>query len=197
MADPETIAVYDARAEEYATRNARAEPRGMLKTFIDSMPAGGRVLDLGCGPGNCAGHFANHGLIVDAWDASSEMVALAAQYDGVNARHAVFADLDATAIYDGIWANFSLLHAPRADMPAHLAAIRTALKPGGLFHIALKEGENAARDGIGRHYTYYTIAELTGLLLDAGLQPSDFTTGEETGLDGTLARWIATQARAI
>ena len=197
MADPKTIAVYDARAAEYATGNARDEPWHMLVSFRDAMPAGGRVLDLGCGPGASAGHFAQHGLQVDAWDASAEMVALAAQVDGVTAKQAVFADLDVRDLYDGIWANFSLLHAPRADMSAHLAAIRAALKPGGLFHIALKEGENAARDSIGRQYTYYTMEELTGLLLDAGLQPGDFTTGEEEGLDGTMARWIATQARAI
>ncbi len=197
MIDPETIAVYDARAKEYAKRNNRSEPWHMLVTFRDAMPKGGHVLDFGCGPGASAAHLVESGLHVDAWDASEQMVALAAQIPGVTAKHAAFADLDAQGVYDGIWANFSLLHAARVDMSDHLAAIRAALKPGGLFHIALKEGENAARDSLGRQYTYYTIDELSGLLLDAGLQPGDFTTGEEEGLDGTMARWIATQARAI
>lgn len=195
--DDETIAVYNARAADYKNVNTQAEPWFMLRTFVDAMPAGARVLDLGCGPGNSAAYLAELGMQADAWDASEEMVALAAANEGVTARQAVFGDLDADALYDGIWANFSLLHAPRSDMPAHLAAIARALKPGGLFHVALKEGQDAKRDPIGRHYTYYTQEELTGLLLDAGLKAGDFTTGEDKGLDGVLARWIATQAQLV
>ena len=131
---------------------------------------------------------------VDATDAAPEMVAMAARHDGVTARLAGFDDIERHDLYDGIWANFSLLHAPRRDMPRHLAALRRALKPGGHLHVALKSGTGEARDTLGRFYTYYTEEELHGLLRDAGFAPVSGRTGTGAGLDGTIAPWIAMTA---
>ncbi|KUF11036.1 class I SAM-dependent methyltransferase [Pseudoponticoccus marisrubri] len=196
MSDPETIRVYDSRAGEYARVTASDGPDATLQAFIAALPPGGRVLDLGCGPGLSAGHMAAAGLEVEAWDASAEMVALAAARPGVTARQAVFEDLQAEAAYDGVWANFSLLHAPRAAMPGHLAAIKRALKPAGLLHLGLKTGEGARRDALGRHYTYYTQDALFDLLRAAGLRPGPARHGADTGLDGVVAPWITVTAHA-
>jgi hypothetical protein len=124
------------------------------------------------------------------------MVALARRHPGVTARRASFDDIDAVARYDGIWASFSLLHAPRADLPRHLAALVRALKPGGRFHIAVKTGNGEKRDRLGRFYTYYTDAELSGLLEAAGLTITARRTGSGKGLDGAVAPWIAITASA-
>lgn len=196
MSDKETIDVYDARAGEYADVTASTGPDDTLQAFLDALPNQAHVLDLGCGPGTSAGHMAAAGVEVDAWDASAEMVALAAKIPGVTAKQALFSDLTARAQYDGIWANFSLLHAPHADMPNHLRAICTALRPGGLFHVALKEGTGEKRDQLGRKYSYYTVETLTAVLQDAGLNPGPFRFGVDMGLDGTLAAWISTTAHA-
>lgn len=196
MSDKETIRVYDARASEYADVTASSGPDETLQTFMSALPEQARVLDLGCGPGTSAGYMAAAGFEVDAWDASGEMVALAARIPGVTAKQALFSDLTSVARYDGVWANFSLLHAPHAEMPEHLRAIRTALRPGGLFHIALKEGAGDKRDQLGRKYSYYTVETLTAVLQDAGLNPGPFRSGVDMGLDGTLASWISTTAHA-
>jgi SAM-dependent methyltransferase len=140
--------------------------------------------------------MARAGLIVDATDASAEMVALAGRQAGVVARQALFEEVDAEAAYDGIWANFSLLHAPRAAMPGHLARLARALKPGGLFHIGLKTGTGEKRDAIGRLYTYYTGPEITGLVEAAGFTIRETRTGRSLGLDGALADWIVIEAHA-
>ncbi|MEO1734255.1 MAG: class I SAM-dependent methyltransferase, partial [Pseudomonadota bacterium] len=118
MTDQETIAVYDAKADDYAAMAddySRTDP--ILAAFIADCPPGGRVLDLGCGTGAAAATMASAGLTVDALDASEEMVRRAAALPGVTAHQATFDDVTGEGIYDGIWANFSLLHAPRADMP--------------------------------------------------------------------------------
>lgn len=139
MTDPETIRIYDSRAADYAAlTDGHTAGSPVLRDFIAACPPGGRVLDLGCGPGTAAGLMAAAGLQVDALDASAEMVALARAHPGVSARQATFDEVTGTALYDGIWASFSLLHAPRSDMPRHLAALKEALTPGGLFHIGLK-----------------------------------------------------------
>ena len=197
MSDQETLGVYAAKAQEYANL-AEDDPneRPLRMAFIAALPQGAHVLDLGCGPGQSAAAMAKAGLQVTATDAVPEMVEMAARHEGVTARVATFDQIEGEAIYDGIWANFSLLHAPRADMPRHLAALRRAIKSGGIFHIALKSGEGEKRDSIGRHYTYYTDAELSGLVSAAGFTITDRASGSGVGLDGMPANWIALRAHA-
>ncbi|MDK3020239.1 class I SAM-dependent methyltransferase [Pseudodonghicola flavimaris] len=191
MSDPETIAIYDARATDYAAQNedyVRRDPQ--LATFIAACPAGGHVLDLGCGPGTSSALLAEAGLKVLATDASAGMVELAGQHPGVTARQATFDEIEGEDLYDGIWASFCLLHAPRADFPRHLAALRRALKPGGSFAIGMKLGEGEARDKIGRLYTYYTREALMTHLKDAGFTPVSETSVKGEGLDGSMAQLI-------
>lgn len=194
-ADARTIAVYDEQAEEYAAMSDQAnadDPR--LQVFIDAVGDGGRVLDLGCGPGASAGVMAEAGLVVDAVDASSSMVALASTRSGVAARQAEFADLDAVGLYDGVWANFSLLHAPKRDMPVHLAAVRRALVPGGVFVLTLKLGSEERVDRLGRFYCDYLDDEIDALLADAGFEVTDRWSGSGAGLEGSVADWIGRSA---
>ena len=193
MPDARTIAVYDARAADYAALTGRGAPDAQLAAFLALLPEGAQVLDLGCGPGAASRHMADRGHRPDPVDASPGMVALA-RAAGLPARRASFDDLDAEGAYDAVWANFSLLHAPRADLPRHLAAVARALRPGGLLHIGMKEGEGEARDGIDRLYTYVNEAELAGLLTDAGLTVLARERGTDTGLSGTTDPWIVMRA---
>ena len=192
--DRKTLDVYDARATQYAALVENTAKDPILQTFIAALAKGACVLDLGCGPGVAAAEMARAGLKPTATDASREMVELAGKHPGVTATQAGFDEIDGEDIYDGIWANFSLLHAAREDMPGHLTALRAALRPGGLFHIGMKTGSGSHRDDLGRLYTYYTQTELSGLLSDAGLTPFSSTTGQEKGLDGKLADWVVIAA---
>lgn len=195
MSDPKTISVYAAQADKYAaiTDNDK-ESDAILDSFMAALPAAGRVLDLGCGPGTAAGILAKAGFRVTATDAVPEMIALTSRYAGVDAQCVTFDDISGESLYDGIWANFSLLHAPKADMPRHLAALSKALKPNGVFHIGMKEGTGEKRDGIGRQYSYYMLGELTVLLANVGLNVSTHSKGCAIGLDGTMANWISVRA---
>lgn len=197
MTDPETVRVYDNQASKYAEMtdaNNMEDPH--LRDFIATLPTGGKVLDLGCGPGISAAVMAKSGLEVLATDASAEMVAMADNHPGVTARQLSFDRIEGKAVYDGVWANFSLLHTPRSSMPNHLRAIHQAMKPGGLLHIGLKLGTGEARDSIGRLYTYYTQDELEGLLPAAGFTPASFNFGSGPGLDGSVSDWIMVRAHA-
>jgi len=195
MSDPETLAVYAAQADRYANLTQDANERDpILAEFIAAIPTAGHVLDLGCGPGDSARVMAAAGLNVLAVDAVAEMVALAAQHKGVTAKQQTFDDINGSALYDGIWANFSLLHAPRAALPHILKSLHIALRPNGRFHIGMKLGSETKRDTIGRNYTYVTQDELNGLLAAAGFTITKTTTGRDKGLDGTYADWIAVAA---
>lgn len=190
MTDKETLNVYAAKAKDYAKRFSSAKPDLHLAAFMLAVPKGGRVLDMGCGTGRSTAFMIEAGLKADALDASAEMAEIADSEYGVTVRVTGFETLDAEGVYDGIYANFSLLHAPKAEMPEHLARISKALVPGGFFHIGLKTGTGEKRDALGRFYAYYTDAEITGLLEDAGFVVIERSFGADVGLDGTVAPWI-------
>lgn len=192
-ADSETIAVYDTRSHDYATRRTgRAAEPGLVE-FIAALPDGGHLLDIGCGPGDSAHRFLKQGFTVDAVDASPGMVSRAREL-GVPARLGTFDDIVARDLYDGIWASYSLLHVPRVEVPGHLARLHRALKPGGRFHIGMKLGQGEKRDRLGRLYVYYGEDELVALLETAGFTPAARATRTDVGLDGTEYRGIWIQA---
>ena len=192
--DRETLSVYAKQAERYANAFDTARKDPWLEAFITALPAGAPVLELGCGPGRIAALLKAAGLEVDAVDASAEMADVAKRQHDVDVRVASFDQITGTDCYDGIWANFSLLHAPKADMPSHLARLATALRPGGRVHIGLKEGDGEARDGLGRFYAYYREEELRGLLSDVGWTVTQVDRGASEGLDGTVAPWLIVTA---
>ena len=195
MTDLQTLAVYDVKIEEYL-RLTQAPPSKSLLAFISAVPKGGRVLDLGCGPGLAAAEMASHGLLVDATDGSAAMVVAAAKHPGVEAKQATFDELSTKATYHGIYANFSLLHTTRSNFSRHIQACHTALKPSGVLHLGMKLGLGEKRDTLGRFYTYYAADELTNVLTTAGFAITFEREGEEIGLAGDVEPYVMMTAYA-
>lgn len=199
MSDAETMKVYAGAAERYAAGFARKkdiEQADDLAAFCALLPPGGRVLDMGCGPGHWAATFVEAGYAVEATDASPEMADLAAKRYDIAVRVEPFEALNATEIYDGIWCNFSLLHAPRAEFPGHLARLRRALKPGGALHLGMKLGTGEGRDRLGRFYAYYGEDELVKLLESAGFSVTHRRRGNGEGLAGGVETFCCLTAHA-
>ena len=195
MVDRETISVYDSRAHEYAELLNKQAPDPQLVAFMRLLPDGGRVLDLGCGPATSSAHLRDAFFRPDPVDASAGMVVLANETYDINARVMTFHEVDMVSEYAGVWANFSLLHAPRADLPQHLGAIAKALLPDGILSIGMKTGSIEARDSIGRMYTYVSVAELSDLIVDSGFSVLAVDEGEGVGLAGDVAPWVVIRAR--
>ncbi|MGB1234164.1 MAG: class I SAM-dependent DNA methyltransferase [Planktomarina sp.] len=196
MTDKQTLAVYDAKIEDYKNLTA-AQPGFALRQFIAALPANGTALDLGCGPGFAAAEMALKGLRVTATDASPEMANAAGQHQGVIARCEDFSAIPTTPTYDGIYANFSLLHGRKADFTGYITACHAALNPNGYLHLGLKQGTGEERDAIGRFYSYYMPDELHDILSQAGFTVAWKTEGEEVGMAGSMDPFILIQARKI
>lgn len=197
MSDARTLAVYDSQSDTYAAMMDKEASRDlMISRFIDACPAGGCVLDLGCGPGHYARRMAESGLQVDALDASEAMLEIANRVPNVNAQLGRFEDVSADGEYDGVWAYFSLLHAERSELPGHLDRIAKALKSGGVLFLGMKRGSGNARDRLDRYYEYYERDELDEVLLAAGLKPAEHWTGKGAGLAGHPEGWIVIKAHA-
>ncbi|MCP4319572.1 MAG: class I SAM-dependent methyltransferase [Hyphomicrobiales bacterium] len=196
MTDHKTIAAYDARVEDYVKLTQRTKPDPTLLGFIARVIPGGCVLDLGCGPAASSVVMRDHGLRVDPVDASPEMVSLANGTHNIGARLANFHDIDDESTYDGIWANFSLLHARPDEFPILLKALHRALVTGGVFHIGMKLGQGAKRDSLDRFYAYYSQDELSAYLVQSGFCVDGFALGEAPGLAGDIEPWITMTATA-
>jgi SAM-dependent methyltransferase len=101
---------------------------------------GGRLLEIGAGPGHDSAFFASHGLQVVATDLSLAMVGFCRQ-KGLDAHVMDFLHLDFPAgSFDAVYALNCLLHVPNADLPEVLAAIRTVLRPGGWLYLGVYGG---------------------------------------------------------
>ncbi|MFG2343369.1 class I SAM-dependent DNA methyltransferase [Streptomyces phaeochromogenes] len=140
---------FDAIGDRYD--EAFPHKEGQLSAgewLIDSLPAGSRVLDLGCGTGvPTARQMTDAGFEVVGIDLSRRMVQLAREY----VPAATFHQLDIADLrpggphdlgrFDAVAAFFSLLMLPRVEIPLALQTVRHLLVPGGLFALSMVEAD--------------------------------------------------------
>ena len=166
----------------------------LVRELVDfaRVPAGSRVLDVGCGIGGPALYLAGpHGCEVEGITLSAQQVARArqkARAAGVSER-ARFSQRDALASglpdagFDVVWALESLMHLP--DRGAFFAEALRLLKPGGTFAAAtwsvrdgaLTEDEEALVGDVLRHQvmpSLISLEEHTRLARAAGFEDVEF-----------------------
>ena len=164
--DHATLQFYRDNAQSYADW-AKA-PSARLVNFMKLLPAGGHVLELGCGAGNHSAVMWDAGFSVRSTDGSPEMVEVASRRLGKPVETMLFHELDAVEAYDGVWASACLLHAPRNELPGIVSRIHRALKAGGLFYASFKAGDHDGRDSLGRYYNYASREWLEATYAQAG-----------------------------
>lgn len=194
--DPETLAFYDREAEAYAARNLA--PSEDLAEFLARVPAGGRILELGCGGGRDAEAMIAAGFAVTATDGSAGLARVAERRLGRPVRVMKFEELDEDQAYDAVWANACLLHVPSAGLAEVLARVWRALRPGGVFHAGFKAGDGDGRDALGRFYNFPDEAGLRAAYAAAGPWTElAFRTGAGGGYDKVARTWmLVTVARS-
>lgn len=187
--DPDTIAFYEDRAPHWVFHSGEAHSH-QLDAFLDRLPPGAAVLELGCGGGRDAAHIKQRGFAVDATDATPALVARANQAFALGARVMAFDELDAEAAYAGVWAHASLLHCPRAALPDVLARIHRALVPGGWHFASYKLGDGEGRDLLGRLHNFPSSEWLIAAYQAAGFALHAQATYAGKASDGTQRDWI-------
>jgi len=194
VTDEKTIQAYREKFSEYEQLTSDVTDFRNLNKFIDALPHGALVYDLGAGPGHDALQMQQAGLSVVALEPTEEFANLM-ERNGITVERQSFSDISAVNRFDGVWASFSLLHAERGVFPELLILIARALKTRGLFTLAMKTGEGEARDKLGRFYTYYQRDELLQLLRDAGFEPGEIINGAAMGLAGEKEPYIIVASR--
>lgn len=145
-----TADAYDAMAVRYAefardSLDTLPLDRAVLAAFADSVRAdgGGRVAELGCGPGFTTAHLRGLGLDVFGVDLSPVMIGLARE-EFPELRFEV-GSMDALGLPDGelsgVVSWYSLIHTRPSHMPPYFHEFARVLAPGG--HLLLGFFESA------------------------------------------------------
>lgn len=190
MADPESTAfdpaqvarLYDGFAADYEFRFGEdlrpgTGDRAFLDVALESAPASGPVLDLGCGPGQIAAIAVDSGKPAIGADLSAGMLAVARRR--VPLATFISADARALPLASGscraVAAFYCLHHLPKALLPSVLAELRRVLPVGGILIVAthLGVGEqlvaslwNDASELV--RVAFYPRDELAALVVAAG-----------------------------
>lgn len=126
-------AAYDALGSDYS-HDYLAEPffREAFDGWLAILPAGGRVLEIGCGHGRpIAAALAAAGQRVTGIDPSAQMIAEARQaVPGQDFRQLALVELEETDAFDGASSFFSLLCMDPIELRLGLERLHRALKPG-------------------------------------------------------------------
>lgn len=127
------IALYERHAAVYDRERGRGlQERAWLDRFAAVMPAGGTVLDLGCGMGEpIARHLIERGFRVTGVDSSPAMIALCrGRLPDAEWLVADMREFGLARRFDGIIAWDSFFHLSAADQRAMFPRFRALAAPG-------------------------------------------------------------------
>jgi SAM-dependent methyltransferase len=140
--DPQTISFYDEHGTEFCASTVNVDMSPLYRAFLDHIPAGGRILDAGCGSGRDSLAFLKLGYQVVSIDASTEMASATTRLTGHNALLMRFDEMTFDSEFDGVWACASLLHTSRQGLAPVLTRVARTMKPGGTLYCSFKYGKS-------------------------------------------------------
>lgn len=160
-----TLDYYNNGAEVYNDVTFNIDFENKQTLLLKYLQPGSHILDLGCGSGRDSKVFIKKGYQVTAVDGSKELCKIASENIGQAVICQTFDQLEASNVYDGVWACASLLHLSTDELKETLLKIERALKPNGYFYASFKYGEfEGERDG--RFFNDFTETSLNELLLN-------------------------------
>jgi len=178
-----TTRFYDDNADWYAKETMFWDLSPLYARFLDQLPLWARILDAGCGVGRDTRYFVEHGNIVISFDASREIVRKCCEYPHAFCIHQSFSEINFKEEFDGVWACASLLHLTKREAKEAVSRLTTALKPGGVMFISLKEGKGSRREN-GRFFQYYSEGELEDLENEGRLERLELWKSSALASDG-------------
>ncbi|RLJ17525.1 SAM-dependent methyltransferase [bacterium endosymbiont of Escarpia laminata] len=154
---------YEKNAGAFIESTLQVDMQPLYQRFLPLLPRYAHILDAGCGSGRDARHFIKNGYQVTAFDASTEIAALAEKEIGQSVQVQRLQDIHYQNQFDGIWACASLLHVPAKELPDVFHRLTDALKPNGVIYCSFKYGRGEYEKQ-GRRFTDLDEAELQSLV---------------------------------
>ena len=147
-----TLDFYNNNSKTYIETTLTIDMSKLYKEFLNNIPKGGTILDLGCGSGRDSKAFIDKGYKITAVDGSKELAQSASKLIGQDVLVSKFEDLSLIDKFHGIWACASLLHVNKKD----ILDVSSNLNDNGIFYMSFKYGEDEYIDEKGRYFNCYT-----------------------------------------
>lgn len=193
-----TVADYDRRADDFWQRTRDHDVSQNIDALLRWVKPniGARILDLGCGPGRDLKTFAAMGHTAVGLDGSSSFVEMARAYSGCEVWLQDFLSLDLPAAsFDGVYANATLFHVPRSDLPRVLGEIGSCLRPGGVLFVSNPRGNDEEGWSGARYGVWHSLDGWRRFMVDAGFSELEHYL-RPNNLPPEERRWLATVWRA-
>jgi SAM-dependent methyltransferase len=192
-----TVAAYENYARRYAA--AVSPPSGAaaesLRRLADALPAGGRVLDIGSGPGWDADFLEGLGVRVHRTDVTAAFREFQAERGRQVDTLDVLAD-DIAETYEGILMLCVLQHFERTELDRVLQKLANALRDDGAMLLSYPLGEDESWEHTSSGD--YRVVRWSSAMLDDRLQRAGFRVAWDrcdTGEDGPWRTVLATRMR--
>ncbi len=155
------------------------------------------ILDLGCGPGRDLCYFRSLGHEVVGLDGSKKFVAMARRYSKCEILQQ---DLLAMALpesyFDGVFANATLFHVPRQELPRVLHELSETLKPRCVLFCSNPWGNNEEGWSGDRYSCFYHPSTWRKYVTAAGFTELNHYY-RPPGLPRHKQPWLATVWRKV
>ena len=166
-----TLGHYQTRAEAFweGTRHHDVEQNieALLRHIQAAPPL--TILDFGCGPGRDLRAFVQRGHRVIGLEGAQALAEMARAWSACEVWQQDFLKLELPeARFDGVFANASLFHVPRQELPRVLRQLHATLKPGGVLFSSNPRGNNEEDIKGERYGAYYDLATWRAYLAAAG-----------------------------
>jgi len=187
MDQQKVIACYNATANEYAASlfdelSAKPLDRLLLKQFGAENAAKGRMIDLGCGPGQTTRFLWEHGVAeIIGTDIASGMIERARQLNpDIPFQTADMLNLDfAAGSFASAIAFYAIVHFNTAQLKTAFSEISRVLVNGGQLLLSFHIGDEIIhRDelfgiNVDIDFCFFRTAEVLALLKEAGFRLID------------------------
>ena len=166
-----TVDHYQTRAEAFwqGTRDHDVSQNidALLRHIQSAVPFS--ILDFGCGPGRDLVNLLQRGHHPIGLEGAPALAEMARAHSGCEVWQQDFLSLDLPAAhFDGVFANASLFHVPRQELPRVLRQLHATLKAGGVLFSSNPRGDNQETVSGERYGAYYDLAVWREYLVAAG-----------------------------
>jgi SAM-dependent methyltransferase len=172
-----TLEYYNEHATDFWNGTRNHDVKQNVETFLrhtHGMPPL-RILDFGCGPGRDLMEFCTLGHDPVGLEGSPPLASMAREHSGCEVWEQNFLALNLPPChFDGIFANASLFHVPRLELPRVLSELGTTLKPDGVLFTSNPRGNNEEGWNGGRFGAYHSLEIWRGFLETAAFTELEY-----------------------